>query len=123
MARALRVYEIGIIKAYLYCIITNTNMFHVGRFRLFHAGRRDLRRERVFRNRTKPLLLLPLLLPCTECTHHWALYSSVTVKIIQVKWSFTYNMFFPVFICVLPQILFVSIAFLHKVYPVSYIYQ
>ena len=32
MARALRVYEIGIIKAYQYCIITNTNMFHVGRF-------------------------------------------------------------------------------------------
>jgi hypothetical protein len=24
-------------------------MFHVGRFRLFHAGRRALRRERVFR--------------------------------------------------------------------------
>jgi hypothetical protein len=55
MARALRVYEIGIIKAYWYCIITNTNMFHVGRFRLFHAGRRALRRERVFRDRTKPL--------------------------------------------------------------------
>jgi hypothetical protein len=33
----------------------NTNMFHVGRFRLFHAGRRALRRERVFRDRTKPL--------------------------------------------------------------------
>ena len=32
----------------------NTNMFHVGRFRLFHAGRRALRRERVFRDRTKP---------------------------------------------------------------------
>jgi hypothetical protein len=32
-----------------------TNMFHVGRFRLFHAGRRALRRERVFRDRTKPL--------------------------------------------------------------------
>ena len=30
-------------------------MFHVGRFRLFHAGRRALRRERVFRDRTKPL--------------------------------------------------------------------
>ena len=30
-------------------------MFHVGRFRLFHAGRRVLRRERVFRDRTKPL--------------------------------------------------------------------
>ena len=29
-------------------------MFHVGRFRLFHAGRRALRRERVFRDRTKP---------------------------------------------------------------------
>ena len=28
-------------------------MFHVGRFRLFHAGRRALRRERVFRDRTK----------------------------------------------------------------------
>ena len=55
MARALRVYEIGIIKTYQYCIITNTNMFHVGRFRLFHAGRRALRRERVFRDRTKPL--------------------------------------------------------------------
>ena len=36
-------------------IITNTNRFHVGRFRLFHAGRRALRRERVFRDRTKPL--------------------------------------------------------------------
>ena len=34
MARALRVYEIGIIKAYQYCIITNTNMFDVGRFRM-----------------------------------------------------------------------------------------
>ena len=55
MARALRVYEIGIITAYWYCIITNTNMFHVGRFRLFHAGKRALRRERVFRDRTKPL--------------------------------------------------------------------
>jgi hypothetical protein len=30
-------------------------MFHVRRFRLFHAGRRALRRERVFRDRTKPL--------------------------------------------------------------------
>ena len=30
-------------------------MFHVGRFRLFHAERRALRRERVFRDRTKPL--------------------------------------------------------------------
>ena len=30
-------------------------MFHVGRFRLFHAGRRALCRERVFRDRTKPL--------------------------------------------------------------------
>ena len=30
-------------------------MFHVGRFRLFHAGRRALRRERVFRDRIKPL--------------------------------------------------------------------
>ena len=30
-------------------------MFHVGRFRLFHAGRRALRRERVFRDRTTPL--------------------------------------------------------------------
>ena len=30
-------------------------MFHVGRFRLFHAGRRALRRERVFGDRTKPL--------------------------------------------------------------------
>ena len=30
-------------------------MFHVGRFRLFHSGRRALRRERVFRDRTKPL--------------------------------------------------------------------
>ena len=30
-------------------------MFHVGRFRLFHAGIRALRRERVFRDRTKPL--------------------------------------------------------------------
>ena len=30
-------------------------MFHVGRFRLFHAGRRALRRERVFRDRTQPL--------------------------------------------------------------------
>jgi hypothetical protein len=28
---------------------------HVGRFRLFHAGRRALRRERVFRDRTKLL--------------------------------------------------------------------
>ena len=25
--------------------------------------------------------LFLLLLPCTECTHHWVLYSSVTVKI------------------------------------------
>ena len=32
-------------------------MFHVGRFRLFHAGRRALRRERVFRDRTKPLYI------------------------------------------------------------------
>ena len=30
-------------------------MFHVGRFRLFHAGRRAIRRERVFRDCTKPL--------------------------------------------------------------------
>ena len=30
-------------------------MFHVGCFRLFHAGRRALHRERVFRDRTKPL--------------------------------------------------------------------
>jgi hypothetical protein len=30
-------------------------MFHVERFRLFHAGRRALRRERVFRDRPKPL--------------------------------------------------------------------
>ena len=30
-------------------------MFHVGCFRLFHAGRRALRIERVFRDRTKPL--------------------------------------------------------------------
>ena len=30
-------------------------MFHVGRFRLFHAARRALRRERVLRDRTKPL--------------------------------------------------------------------
>ena len=30
-------------------------MFHVGRFRLFHAGRRALHREKVFRDRTKPL--------------------------------------------------------------------
>ena len=30
-------------------------MFHVGRFRLFDARRRALRRERVFRDRTKPL--------------------------------------------------------------------
>ena len=29
-------------------------MFHVGRFRLFHAERRALRRERVFRDGTKP---------------------------------------------------------------------
>ena len=30
-------------------------MFYVGRFGLFHAGRRALRRERVFRDRIKPL--------------------------------------------------------------------
>ena len=30
-------------------------MSHIGRFRLFHAGRRALRRERVFRDRTKSL--------------------------------------------------------------------
>ena len=30
-------------------------MSHIGRFRLFHDGRRALRRERVFRDRTKPL--------------------------------------------------------------------
>ena len=30
-------------------------MFHVRRFRLFNAGRRALRRERVFRDHTKPL--------------------------------------------------------------------
>ena len=32
-------------------------------------------------NYVKRSVSLLLLLPCTECTHHWALYSSVTVKI------------------------------------------
>jgi hypothetical protein len=36
-------------------LMINSNAYEILLIRLFHAGRRALRRERVFRDRTKPL--------------------------------------------------------------------